>query len=374
MNNQHKQLLLKPLTYLIVGVVILTATLIFSLANLRPSDNQILELLHSYLLAEGKEIGLGFLAISLFLFFANMWAENFWREHIKPLLNSYISKIETSTEEASSAIDTFTTDIKERIKENNLDIALGYSSAESVQQRLGVVHERAYGDHCNSEHGLYTHFTNGLGRFLDPRVPHRSGYHQEINIEEKDDQTLWQETSEYSLHTIALDNEYKTPFDGEIEPHKINHTTIAQYTDLESLKLDIYVDDELLISTDGNIAVSETDPCGFTSADERITCKKIGDEIEISITDTFKINKAMTKIRTEEKSVLRDDHYISRINRPTYSMTHNITLPDNWKFDYFYAEPEGCINPVHKDSKRTINKVGWISPGIILSCKWSRNH
>lgn len=323
---------------------------------------------------ESGAICIGLFLVAFTLHLANEWVQGFWDGNIQPLLNQYAEKIKESTDAAQSAINEFQADITDKIKHNNLDLAVVHSNHEAVQSRLPVIHEKAFGEHCSKEKSLYNHINNTIGKFLDPRTPHRSDYFQEIHISERDGKIVWQETTQYSLHTIAFDNEYKTPFDGSIEPYELVVKSQAKYENLSELKIEIFVDEKLLVSTENSLTVISNDPLQIQSSDRNVKVSTCGDLVLVELTCSIEINKAFTKLRAFEQSILspEDGHYLSKITQPTFTFQQTITLPDDWSFDFFYPAAADWQEPIQRQSKRTIRKIGWITPGILMSCRWKR--
>jgi len=294
MPNFNKKSLLKPGNYFLISIalfIIYHATPLLATRFSLSSDNFFIQQISN----QGGNGAIAFLLLSMTLFFINIWAESFWAEHIKPLLAGYVERIDESTDKAKETIHLFTKEVSASIKGNNLDLAIGQSNHEPAQDRLPAIHERAFGAHCSKEKGFYKHIQNSLGQFLDPRVPHRSEYYQDITITEHDGELVWQEITEYCLHTIALDSEYKTPFDGDIEPYKLVHHTGAMYSDIDKPVLKIYVENSLFISTEGTLTITGGSTPSFISNNENIKIKSNSDgHIDLWIDCEIEINKPMT--------------------------------------------------------------------------------
>jgi hypothetical protein len=370
--------IVSPKSYVILGCAFLLSSIFipksvdFLKSKYSLTDENFVIYPLNYLQEYAFEAGILGITFSILILFINYWAEMFWAEHIKPIFVGYVNKITESTDEAKEAIDSFKQDVSEKIRENNLDLALAHSGYESLHNRLPAIYEKVFGEHCSKEKGLYSAMFDGVGGFLDPRVPHRSNYYQEINITEEGGKVVWQESTKYSLHTIALDNEYKTPFDGDIEPYVIKHVVSARYEDLNTLALEILVEDKVVISTAGKLSVTKNAdglPI-FSSSDENISGHVDSEGVTIKVSCAVSISKPMTRIEVVEKSILTDSHFMSHVSQPTYDLTSHITLPDGWVFEFFHVPDSTWLGPKQKASKQSVRKGGWVMPGMFLCCRW----
>ncbi|ARN74814.1 hypothetical protein [Oceanicoccus sagamiensis] len=331
--------------------------------------------LGKFLLSYSSEIlltGVTSIALSMVIFILNSWAEDFWSDHIQPIFTEYVEAIESSTEEAQQTIVDFQQTLTHEMRENSLDQAIILNNHESIKSRLPVILENVYGTHCTRADGFYNFLEEGVMSFLDPRKPHRSAHFQKINIVKDGDRVKWKERTKFSLHTIALDSQYRSDLSMDPETnYPFEYTTTAKYEDLESLIITISVNGTPICSTEGVFSIVSQDPLVIRSNNDNITATHLGGgDIQIIMKYDIPINRAMTEIITEEESYLDDNDYMFNIKQPTHGATVQVTLPEKWKFEFFHVSNKNNLEPPQADNERTLHKKGWMMPGILMSCRW----
>lgn len=369
--------LLKKQGFLVLGgiILIISAHILPALSSAWDLKNkgtigEFLDILFLWVGENGNLSGGTLLTTGILILLGQIAFEKFWSDNVKPFLTLVTDAIQNEIQEARS-------EVRNLLRTHKLEAAIASSASQEVRDNLRKIHTIAYGSHCESERGLYHAIATNIGKYLDPRVPHRSNHHQDITIEEHGDLIKWTEHTSYDLHTVALDDDYKTPHDNVEITHDLTYGTTAKYSDIERVNIEIKVNDDKVISLQDCLNILKDDN-GYVikveSTDDSVTVDANNEEYTISICKPIVILKGKTSVRMREESILSDDFYTARRDTPTCNSTLTITIPTNWTFDFF-AVPPGNWHIIEDSPsyKRKAYTSDWVLPGIVATCAWRKN-
>lgn len=368
-----------------VAIILLVVSWLLSVyppsTGLTGTTKILVDLLTKY----GRDISsfviLGFLG----WFFYEAIKQYVWEDKVKKFideegqkLSSALESIRTDTREL---LDEHTAQTKEFYKERRLETAIAQSDPRELISNMRMIHSSAYGDHCESEKGLYYSVENLVAKYFKADVPHRSNHNQDITIECEGDRVKWVEDTSYELHTIAVDEDYKTPHDTQTVSHPLTYNTSAGYVDLEDLRIVIYADTqkEPVFTTDDQLEFEKDDDGNVVSITHRDPSvatfdfdEKSGEWL-IKVRKVIEICSSKVMVKIHEESFISEDFFVVCRDVPTCASTLSITLPKTWEFTNITIPPNQGWDIVETlPYKRKAFTTGWVLPGIALSCTWKK--
>ncbi|MDK8463083.1 hypothetical protein [Marinobacter sp. SS13-12] len=383
-----------------VFVFIITASSEFSLENnLIPGSGiakDFLTWLLSIISNNGYNFGYAVLTLVSVSFIAKFIWDYVWEDRVKDFLKKYIEKLdqdlkqvntktvsvlESTQSEVKNLLDDHIAKTNKLLSENELLLAISRCDQNLIIESLREIHVKAYGDHCQSEKGLYESTNRLVSKYLHANVPHRSNHNQDIIIEaceEDPDYVKWTEDTFYELHTIAVDPDYKTPKDTEKLEHELTYNSSASYKKLDEILITIYVDENQIITTEGNIEINlgqDGEVASVHSKLPEMTIEKDDDSDEwtISIKRKIDITKPKIQVSIHEESYIKENFFVVCRDVPTCSSTVSVTLPSTWTFDHMTVPLDQSWKIIQSvPYKRKATTTDWVLPGIAMACAWKR--
>lgn len=382
-------------------IIALTALSDFLLKNnLIIGSGQLKEIL-SWILTiisnNGYNFGYAVLTLVAIAFLAKLVWDYVWEDRVKEFFKKYIDRFENDLNQANTGtlnvLESTQREVKELLEnhiesankllsQHELLLAISRCDQNLVIDNLREIHVKAYGDHCQSEKGLYESTNRLVSKYLHANVPHRSNHNQDIDIEaceDDSDYVKWTEDTFYELHTIAVDPDYKTPKDTEKLEHELTYNSSASYKKLDEILIRIHVDEEEIINTEGNITIEPA-----KNGEEPIIKSKIpgmtiekeddSDEWTIRIKRKIDITKPKIQVSIHEESYIRENFFVVCRDVPTCSSTVSVTLPSTWSFDHMTVPLDQGWKIIQSvPYKRKASTTDWVLPGIAMACAWKRN-
>lgn len=344
----------------------------------------------------GYSFGYAILVLVVIAFLAKIIWDYVWEDRVKNFLGQHLEKLEKDLEKVNTdavselnnariKINSMMVDHIDKtnkfLTDNELMLSISRCDQKQIIQSLREIHVKAYGDHCRSGKGLYESTNRLISKYLNANVPHRSNHNQDIIIEEIDGDEChvkWTEDTFYELHTIAVDEDYKTPTDASKIDHLLTYAASAEYKSLDDLKIVISVDDEVVVTTEGNIKAHQDESGNIVNVESKapeIEVSRIDDSDEwlVQIKKEINIDKPKVKVAIHEESCIKDDFFVVRRDVPTCSSTVSMTLPAHWSFEYMETPPgQGWEIIESVPYKRKATTTDWVLPGIAMACAWRR--
>ncbi|MHA7926202.1 MAG: hypothetical protein ACX936_13435 [Marinobacter sp.] len=344
----------------------------------------------------GYNFAYAILTLVSLAFLAKFIWDYVWEDRVKKFFKKYIDRFENDLNQANTGtlnvLENTQIEVKnllnehiektnKMLSENELLLAISRCDQNLVIENLREIHVKAYGDHCQSEKGLYESTNRVVSKYLHANVPHRSNHNQDIVIEaceENPEYVKWTEDTFYELHTIAVDPDYKTPKDTEKLEHELTYNSSASYKELDQLLIKINVDEEEIINTEGNIIIEESKDGISESVQSRIPEMTIekdegSDEWTIKIKRKINITKPKIQVSIHEESIIKENFFVVCRDVPTCSSTVSVTLPPTWSFDHMTVPLDQGWRIIQSvPYKRKATTTDWVLPGIAMACAWKR--
>ena len=302
-------------------------------------------------------------------YFLSTGIESFFKGKISPILASHVDRL-------SDELKTVSTNTNSLLSAKLLSNIIDASPEDLVKNHIKQAHEKAFGKHCGSNHGLYTAVENKFSSFYEESQPHRSDYNQTVTVVENSaDSIVWHEVCTYKIHTISLSDKYG---DESEVPYNLRFSSTVKVAELTfdgndpKYKLVITVEESEIFNSEVHLKLEQ----GKVVIKEDIEGLKInhtGNTLNIELDRNYPLTKEWTHIEIKETSTIFDDYFISRRNEPTCGANINMNLPDGWSFELIsFGHPNDWT--IHQHPMNTLSAITkrWLFPGITFFCKWQR--
>lgn len=313
------------------------------------------------------------LALAVLIFCFKIALKRFFYEHIDPLITKHIHALNEKLAKSHSRVHKL-------VGAGKITTVIEQADPSDVQNHLRLMHAKAFGSHCDSDQSLYHASTEKLYNHLDPKVPHRSGYSQLINVTENPDSTIsWCEICSYKLHTIHFDPALGGNIDNEEIQYPFHYGSQIRVDDRcyeegrsQNFELEIKINDEVIFDAQKEIVVDNGE-MKLRRPIDGVVLRNSKNTVNIDIDRLIPIQSAWTKIEIKETSTVLDNYLISSRRDPTFGFNLNITLPQGWDFEMlkFDDKNDWTIN-THPENVMSAKTEKWILPGITYFVQWRK--
>ncbi|MEO9274487.1 hypothetical protein ABFY09_06475 [Marinomonas sp. 5E14-1] len=301
----------------------------------------------------------------------------FFKKEISPLIDNHTEKVQQQLEASSE-------NTKSLLNARVLDTVISAASSDEIKNKIRDIHCKAYGSHCESDHGLFPYVDQKISKFYNSEKPHRSDYHQTVTIQDNDDESItWHEVCSYKLHTIALDPNYGTKdpnlmsvahtvrYSSALKVNDLSLTLDSSSSDSAKYNLEVRIDDEVIFDSKEHLKIVGEKI--VVDSIDGVEIKQENGTLEISITHDFTITNAWTNIEIKETSTIFDDYFISSRKEPTCGAKITINLPSTWGFELVkFGQPEDWNIHQHPTNTLSAWTKSWVLPGITFFCRWKK--
>lgn len=286
-------------------------------------------------------------------------------------------------------IDMVSSQYVSAVRSDTVNKVLDLAEKSDIKSNVKPIFSKLYGDHCVKEKGLFQYISREIFPFLESERVHRSSYTKKISIEEKETGHIWHEVCEFSLHCIALDEDYDNDSTIEEYQYQLNYNPtmkVSEFPDrleeIWQLKIEIETNDSDSGERKKELIFNSKDVLTIEN-DKIVKSDDIGCELEVDIVNdeffcrfrkNLNLTHAYTKICITETSYVPENYFTLATREPSCGMDIDIHLPPNWEFEDYvlFDRDKSWSTSLHPSNRLSCHTNGWVLPGIVFNCHWRK--
>lgn len=345
------------------------------------------ELFEKHVIGKKKEIS-DFLLMgagALFVIWqAKGHMKSLWQTTVSPVFANMQTSLQTHIDTVQdSANKEFAENFEEAsqlLRHNHIREVVQKATSAELKEVRSEYRAQLYGMHTKSELGLSAAIDSILGKYLDPKEPHRSSYSKMINVIETPEGSFrWDEVSSYKIHSICHDKDYRQA--SEVGPqapikHPIRYRSTCELIPggqgLAQHKLKIKVSGEVIFDSERDL-VDESDELA-TYEENGCTAKFeiVDGGIVVDFYKEILLSDAWTTVEIFESSISSDQNLTVGMSIPVCKAEISITLPQGYEFTNSAFSIGKWEKTMELDYALVARNDGWVFPGLVASIDWKK--
>lgn len=284
-------------------------------------------------------------------------------------------------------IDTVSSKYVDAVRSDTVDRVLNLAETEDIRSNVKPIFSKLYGDHCVKEKGLFQYINREIFPFLESESVHRSSYTKKISIEEEDSGHMWHEVCEFSLHCIALDEDYHNDslidnyeYELKYNPSMKVSTFPEKLESIWKLKIEIEVTEdgerkkETIFDSVNSLTIENDKIIKKDNIDCDLEVDIENEDFTCKFSKKLNLKHAFTKICITETSYVPENYFTLSTREPSCGMDIDIHLPPQWEFEDYviFNKDKSWSTSLHPSNRLSCHTNGWVLPGIVFNCHWKK--